>query len=75
MKSPGKTFANLEKQLIRIRTRLKTENITVIGDTASRTGFAQLRKAIEAAGLEILQENVEEQGQRDNFTMTIVPKK
>jgi hypothetical protein len=50
-------------------------NIRIEGDTSSRRGTQSLRKAIEANGLVILQDDVRTDARRDSFNLTVAPKK
>ncbi|MHC4640385.1 MAG: hypothetical protein ACYS32_01985 [Planctomycetota bacterium] len=51
------------------------KNIRIEGDTSSRTSTLNLRKAIDASGLMITQDDVRTEAGRDNFNLTVVPKK
>lgn len=49
--------------------------ITLVGSTSRRSNTLKLRKAIEDNDLIIQQDRLEEKGGRDNFTITVIPKK
>jgi hypothetical protein len=61
---------------LRIETiSITPKTISIVGDTSSRKNTLNLRKAIEQSNLEILQESQELKSGRDNFRITVVPKK
>jgi len=68
-KCAAKTDLNIESVSITSKT------ISIIGDTSSRKNTLELRKAIESNNLAISQENLELKDGRDNFRITIVPKR
>jgi len=54
---------------------ITTKTITIAGDTSSRKNTLRLFDAIRESGLEILQQDLNVKGGRDNFSITVVPKK
>ncbi len=54
---------------------ITTKTISIAGDTSSRANTLKLFEAIKKSGLEILQQNLGAKGGRDNFSITVVPKK
>jgi hypothetical protein len=52
-----------------------TKTITIAGDTSSKDNTLKLFEAIKNSGLEIVQQNLDAKGGRDNFSITVVPKK
>jgi hypothetical protein len=62
---------NLEIDSISISER----SISVNGSTSSRTNTLKLFEAVSRGGLEILQQSLSAKGARDDFTITVMPKK
>ncbi len=54
---------------------ITTKTITIAGDTSSRKNTLKLFEAVRNSGLEILQQSFDAKGGRDNFRITVVPKK
>jgi predicted RNA binding protein with dsRBD fold (UPF0201 family) len=54
---------------------ITTKTISIAGDTSSRENTLKLFDAIRNSGLEILQQYLDAKGGRDNFSITVVPKK
>jgi hypothetical protein len=54
---------------------ITTKTISIAGDTSSRQNTLKLFDAIKGSGLEILQQDLSAKGGRDNFSITIDPKK
>lgn len=54
---------------------ITTKTISIAGDTSSRKNTLKLFDAIKKSGLEILQQSFDAKGGRDNFRITVVPKK
>jgi hypothetical protein len=54
---------------------ITTKTISIAGDTSSRANTLKLFDAIRGSGLEILQQDLGAKGDRDNFSITVVPKK
>lgn len=54
---------------------ITTKTISIAGDTSSRKNTLRLFDAIRKSGLEILQQDLNVKGGRDNFRITVVPKK
>ncbi len=54
---------------------ITTRTISIAGDTSSRKNTLKLFDAIRKSGLEILQQRLDAKGGRDNFSITVVPKK
>ena len=54
---------------------ITTKSISITGDTSSRQNTLDFRKALENTNLGNLQENLTSKGGRDNFNISIVPKK
>jgi len=54
---------------------ITTKTISIAGDTSSRGNTLKLFDAIRESRLEILQQYLDAKGGRDNFRITIVPKK
>lgn len=52
-----------------------TRNMTVSGDTSSRSNTLRFFEAVKSSGLDILQHSYALKGGRDSFTIRIVPKK
>jgi hypothetical protein len=52
-----------------------TKTITIAGNTSSKDNTLKLFEAIKNSGLEIVQQNLDAKGGRDNFSITVVPKK
>lgn len=62
---------NLEIESISITAR----NIAVTGSTSSRTNTLKLFEAVGKGELEITQQSLSVKGNRDNFSITVMPKK
>jgi hypothetical protein len=54
---------------------ITTKNISIAGDTSSKENTLKLFDSIKNSGLEIIQQNLDAKGGRDNFSITVVPKK
>ena len=54
---------------------ITTKTISIAGDTSSRENTLKLFDAIRNSGLEILQQYLDAKGGRDNFSITVMPKK
>ncbi|MFZ0035458.1 MAG: type II secretion system protein GspL [Sedimentisphaerales bacterium] len=54
---------------------ITTKTISITGDTSSRENTLKLFDAIRDSGLEVLQQYLEAKGGRDNFSVTVEPKK
>jgi hypothetical protein len=54
---------------------ITAKSISVIGSTSSRTNTLKLFEAVTKGGLEILQQVLSAKGPRDNFSITVQPKK
>jgi hypothetical protein len=54
---------------------ITTRTISIAGDTSSKENTLKLFDAIRNSGLEILQQYLEAKGGRDNFSITVTPKK
>jgi hypothetical protein len=54
---------------------ITTKTISIAGDTSSKKNTLKLFDAIRDSGLEILQQYLETKGGRDNFRITVAPKK
>jgi hypothetical protein len=54
---------------------ITTKNITIAGDTSSKANTLKLFDALRESKLEILQQNLGAKGGRDNFSITVAPKK
>ncbi len=54
---------------------ITTKTISITGDTSSRRNTLKLFDSIRKSGLEILQQDLSTKGGRDNFSITVVPKK
>jgi len=54
---------------------ITSKSITITGNTSNRKNTLVLRKELEKTKLGNLQEHLEPKGRRDNFRITIVPKK
>jgi predicted RNA binding protein with dsRBD fold (UPF0201 family) len=54
---------------------ITTKTISIAGDTSSKESTLKLFDAIRNSGLEILQQYLEAKGGRDNFSITVTPKK
>jgi hypothetical protein len=54
---------------------ITTKTITIAGDTSSKANTLKLFDALRESKLEILQQNLSAKGGRDNFSITVVPKK
>jgi hypothetical protein len=54
---------------------IAAKSISVIGSTSSRTNTLKLFEAFTKGGLEILQQVLSAKGPRDNFSITVQPKK
>jgi hypothetical protein len=54
---------------------ITTRTISIAGDTSSRENTLKLFDAIRQSRLEILQQNLDAKGGRDNFSITVTPKK
>jgi len=53
---------------------IATKTISITGDTSSKENTLKLFEAIKSSGLEIVQQNLDTKGGRDNFSITVVPK-
>jgi hypothetical protein len=54
---------------------ITTRTISIAGDTSSRENTLKLFDAIRQSRLEILQQDLDAKGGRDNFSITVTPKK
>jgi hypothetical protein len=54
---------------------ITTRTISIAGDTSSRENTLKLFDAIRESKLDILQQNLDAKGGRDNFSITVTPKK
>jgi len=54
---------------------ITAKTISITGDTSSRKNTLKLFEAIKKGKLEILQQNLYSKGGRDNFRITVMPKK
>jgi hypothetical protein len=54
---------------------ISTKTISIAGDTSSKANTLELFKAIKSSGLDIVQQDIGTKGGRDNFSITVVPKK
>lgn len=54
---------------------ITTKTISIAGDTSSKKNTLKLFDAVKDSGLEIQQQYLAAQGGRDNFRITVVPKK
>lgn len=54
---------------------ISTKTISIAGDTSSKENTLKLFDAIRESGLEILQQYLDAKGGRDNFSITVAPKK
>jgi hypothetical protein len=54
---------------------ITSKSISIAGETSSRDNTLKLFEAIKAGGLEILQQRLDSKAGRDNFRITVVPKK
>jgi len=54
---------------------ITTRTISITGDTSSRENTLKLFDAIRESRLEILQQDLDAKGGRDNFSITVTPKK
>jgi hypothetical protein len=54
---------------------ITTRTISITGDTSSRENTLKLFDAIRQSKLEILQQDLDAKGGRDNFSITVTPKK
>ncbi|MBN1393364.1 MAG: hypothetical protein JW947_11265 [Sedimentisphaerales bacterium] len=54
---------------------ISTKTISIAGDTSSRASTLKLFDAIKTSGLDIQQQNLGSKGGRDNFSITVGPKK
>jgi hypothetical protein len=54
---------------------ITTKTITIAGDTSSKANTLKLFDALRESKLEILQQNLGAKGDRDNFSITVAPKK
>ncbi len=54
---------------------IAAKSISVIGSTSSRTNTLKLFEAVTKGGLEILQQRLSTKGPRDDFSITVMPKK
>jgi hypothetical protein len=54
---------------------ISEKSIRVDGSTSSRTNTLKLFEAVSKGGLEILQQSLSASGARDDFTITVMPKK
>jgi hypothetical protein len=54
---------------------ITAKSISVDGSTSSRTNTLKLFEAVSKGGLEILQQRLSTSGARDDFTITVMPKK
>ncbi|MGA1979780.1 MAG: hypothetical protein ABSG99_04335 [Sedimentisphaerales bacterium] len=54
---------------------IATKTITIAGDTSSRENTLKLFDAVRESKLEILQQYLDAKGGRDNFSITVMPKK
>ena len=57
------------------KVSVTSKSIRIEGETSDRRSTLTLRKAIEASGLVILQDDVRTEGRRDSFNLTVAPKK
>jgi hypothetical protein len=62
---------NLDIESISITAR----SISITGSTSSRTNTLKLFEAVGKGGLEILQQSLSAKGSRDDFIITVMPKK
>jgi hypothetical protein len=51
------------------------KSITISGDTSSRENTLKVFEAMRQTGLNVLQQNLNSQGGRDTFNVTVEPKK
>jgi hypothetical protein len=68
-KCAAQTNLNIDSISITART------ISITGDTSSRANTLQLFDAIRQSKLDILQQNLDAKGGRDNFSITVTPAK
>jgi hypothetical protein len=68
-KCAAQTNLNIDSIGITART------ISISGDTSSKENTLKLFDAIRSSGLEIVQQNLGAKGDRDNFSITVTPKK
>jgi hypothetical protein len=54
---------------------ISTKTITIDGDTSSKANTLKLFDAIKSSGLDIVQQYIYTKGSRDNFSITVLPKK
>ena len=54
---------------------ITTKTITISGDTSSKNNTLKFFDAVKNSGLEIVQQDLSAKGGRDNFSITVVPKK
>jgi hypothetical protein len=54
---------------------ITTKTISIAGNTSSRENTLKLFDAVRNSGLEVLQQYLEAKGGRDNFSITVEPKK
>jgi hypothetical protein len=54
---------------------ITSKSITIAGETSSRDNTLKLFDAIKAVGMDILQQRLDSKAGRDNFRITVVPKK
>ncbi|MBN2180436.1 MAG: hypothetical protein JW715_00875 [Sedimentisphaerales bacterium] len=68
-KCAAKTDLNLKKLMI------SRQNITITGDTSSRDNTKFFFDVLGESGLELLKDNYHIEGNRDNFSISVAPKK
>lgn len=68
-KCAAQTDLNVDSVTITART------MSIAGDTSSRRNTLKLFDAVRKSGLEILQQRLDAKGSRDNFRITVTPKK
>lgn len=54
---------------------ITTKTITIAGDTSSRANTLKFFDAVKGGGLDITQQDLSAKGSRDNFNITVEPKK
>jgi len=68
-KCAGQTNLNIDS------ISITSKNVSIAGDTSSRRNTLKLFEAIKKENLEILQQQLNAKGGRDNFSITVEPKK
>ena len=65
----AQTSLNIEK------VSITDKSINITGDTSNRQNTLKFFEAIKQSGLEVSASHYEAKGERDNFSITVIPKK